>query len=216
MVIFSQQKTLRFRWISTFIVPQLFGPGKKLNLTSQQISNKPNLYSDPVGSPVVSCSLLCHGLKYESGCCDPKQAICMHELTWTSLFFGHFGQNNAAPVPLSGTWSRRAKSSKNTIVEVSIWTWLDLRTCNIQMKLYWVIMMTFHNSRPIAFGFLEIYLSILGRIRIVSRQASQKGAAQHTLQQYIMLVHVFEIYDLPLTTYYWYYTLKARLVVSKG
>ena len=152
---FFQQKLLCFLWISTFVVPQLFSPGKKLNLTSKQISNKPTLYPDPVVSPAVPFLLLWHGLKYESGCCDPKQAICMHELTWTSLFFGHFGQNNAAPVPLSGTWSRRAKSSKNTIVEVSIWTWLGLRTCNIQMKLYWVIMMTFHNSRPLDF---RIYL----------------------------------------------------------
>ena len=215
-MLFFSTKSAMFSLDFFFRCTTTFRSRKKLNLTSKQISNKPTLYPDPVVSPAVPFLLLWHGLKYESGCCDPKQAICMHELTWTSLFFGHFGQHNAAPVPLSGTWSRRAKSSKNTIVEVSIWTWLDLRTCNIQMKLYWVIMMTCHNSRPIAFGFLEIYLSILGRIRIVSRQASQKGAAQHTLQQYIMVVHVFEIYDLPLTTYYWYYTLKARLVVSKG
>ena len=114
---FFQQKVLCSFFISTLIVVRQFsGPGKKLSLTSKQISNKPTLYPDPVGSPVVPCWLLWHGLKYETWRCDPKQAICMHEFTWTSLFFGHYGQNNAAPARLSGTWSRRAKSSKNTIV----------------------------------------------------------------------------------------------------
>ena len=120
MFFFSQQKVLCSLWISTLVVQQLFGPGKKLNFSSKQIYNKPTLYPDQVGSPVVSCSLLWHGLKYKRGRCDPKQAICMHELTWTSLFFGHFGQNNAAPVPLSDTWSRREKSSKHNSLGFSL------------------------------------------------------------------------------------------------